>query len=513
MVGSVLKEPQNQIPRALARSVQTRALYPALLGIVCVFLCLPVVICRYAPLVDYPSHLARAYILAHYQQVLRYQQNFVTTRERLPNLAIDIAGGYLLRFMDVTTFSRLFLASIVLLFGFGCHKLGCAIRGRPTMMAILCCFLIYNSMLFDGFVNYLFGLGMFCLTCAYYLEYRSQWTLLRLLFVGKLVFVSYVAHQSAYAFLAATFIVVAAIDYYAKAQLGTLLSAIGLIVPETVVYFTNPHHDLTTAIRWDGLRQKMIGFGAFVFTYSYWFDVSFVVMVIFLLLLALRLNRSPVVVRPTMIAGLLLFACYVLAPYEWLGSSPVDSRFIIPSLLLILLSFEWRIPRKQAKVILAACLVLFSFRVAVVWRTWRALDREIGEQVDMLNKALPEGASVYTAFLTVDSGAPIAKADRSFLHVSEYATITRRALIPTQFAKVGQQPLLFRSQPFYKAPLLQSPDWIGAMHRYQYAWSYALPDQFERVLQQNCMPIAKAGKGVLWRVLPADTSMKAKAVF
>jgi hypothetical protein len=513
MVDSAPKELQNRRSRALANSHQTPALYRAVFGTVCVFLCLPVVISRYAPLVDYPSHLARAYILAHFDDVPRYQQNFIPTRELLPNLAIDITGGYLLRFINVTTFSRLFLASIVLLFGFGCHKLGRAIHGRPTMMAILCCFLIYNSMLLYGFVNYLFGLGMFCIADAYYLEFRNHWTLLRLLFVGTLVFVSYVAHQSAYAFLGATFVAVATLDYYAAGQASTLLSAIGLIVPEVFVYFMNPHHDLTTAIRWSGLRQKIIGMGAFAFTYNYWFDISFIVAAILLLLLAVCLNRNPRVVRPTMLAGLLLFACYVLAPYEWLGSSPVDSRFIIPSLLLLLLSFEWHIPRKQANFVFAACLFLFSLRVAAVWRTWHALDREIGAQVEMLNEALPEGASVYTAFLTVDSGVPISKTDRSFLHVSEYATITRRALIPTQFAKVGQQPLLFRSRPFYKAPLLQSPDWIGAMQRYDYAWSYALPDQFERALQQHCIPIAKVGKGVLWRVLPAGTLMKAKAIF
>src|SRR4051812_41268743 len=117
MVDSAPKELQNRRPGALANSHQTPVLYRAVFGAVCVFLCLPLVISRYAPLVDYPSHLARAYILAHYNDVPRYRQNYVPTRELLPNLAIDITGRYLLRFINVTTFSRFFLASIVLLFG------------------------------------------------------------------------------------------------------------------------------------------------------------------------------------------------------------------------------------------------------------------------------------------------------------------------------------------------------------------------------------------------------------
>jgi hypothetical protein len=477
-------------------------LYWLVFAAVCAFLCLPVVTCHYAPLVDYPSHLARAYILAHYNEIPIYQQNFVLVPELIPNLAIDIMGGCLLRFMGVTSFSRLFLAFIVLLFAAGCHMLGCAIRGRPTMIAILCTFFIYNSMLLYGFVNYAFGLGMFCITFACYLRYRQSWTLPRLLFVGALVFLSYLAHQSAYAFLAAAFLVVAVFDYVETSQRNRLLLAIVLVVPEVFLYFAHGHHgqrDIATDIYWSTPRQKIIGLTAFASSYSHRFDAGFLVVLFVLLVVAARLRESTRIVHSVRTAGFLFFACYLIMPYRWLSGSPVDARFIIPALLLIVLSFETRIPHVGATVLFTACLLLFCLRIATIWRVWYALDQDVAAQVEMF-KALPEGASVYTAFLTVDSGAELSKTDRSFLHVSEYATITRHALIPTQFASPGQQPLLFRVRPHYKAPLLQSSEWIKVMRGYEFAWSYALPDPYERLMEANCTPIAKVGKGTLWRV-------------
>ena len=463
-------------------------------------MCLPVVTCQYVPLVDYPSHLARVYIEAHYDEVPAYQQNFVRTNELLPNLAVDLIGRFLLHFMGIITFSRVFLGLTVLLFALGCHMLSSAIRGRRTMVAILCAYLVYNSMLLYGFVNYVFGLGMFCVTLACFLRYRQEWTPWRLLLVGALVFLSYFAHETAYAYIGASFFIVGTLEYRATRRWNRLLPGLCLLVPEALYYFAHRHHNLAAGIAWGSLRQKAIGMIVFATTYSARFDVVFLFLLLVILALAFRLSKKRYALDPVLAAGVFFLACFVLAPYQWMGGSPVDSRFVVPGLLLVILSVDWSIPRPYAGALFTACLLLFSCRVGAIWRIWHASDDEIRRQVEMLDR-LPEGAAVYTAFLTADSGAPLSKIDRALQHVSEYATITRHAFIPTQLAKVGQETLLFRNQPRYKAPMLKSSDWITSMHEYEFVWSYAFPDSFEQILAANCSLVATAGKGKLWRVL------------
>src|SRR5215467_592761 len=77
------------------------------------FLCLPVLSVTYAPLVDYPNHLARAYILYHYNETPAYQQAYYKLFEPIPNVAIDLIMVSLQRFVDILTGSKIFLLMIV----------------------------------------------------------------------------------------------------------------------------------------------------------------------------------------------------------------------------------------------------------------------------------------------------------------------------------------------------------------------------------------------------------------
>src|SRR5215471_9105585 len=93
---SHLGRPADQVLGARDRGGKQFVSYWLPFGAVLVFLCLPVITTRYAPLVDYPSHLVRAYILSQYSQVPIYQHNYVEIREVIPNLAIDITVPVLL---------------------------------------------------------------------------------------------------------------------------------------------------------------------------------------------------------------------------------------------------------------------------------------------------------------------------------------------------------------------------------------------------------------------------------
>ena len=91
-----------------------------------VVLCLPIFLITYPPLVDYPNHLARTYILHHYKDVPLYQSQYVLSWHVIPNLAIDLIMPALLHVVDWISASRLFLYLTVLSFAIGCQLLGTA---------------------------------------------------------------------------------------------------------------------------------------------------------------------------------------------------------------------------------------------------------------------------------------------------------------------------------------------------------------------------------------------------
>ena len=162
---------------ALRRNIH----YWCALSIVSAFLCLPVLTVTYAPLVDYPNHLARVHILYKYAEAPAYQAAYFRVLEPRPNMAIELLVFPLLPFVDILAASKIFLILTVLLFITGCHQLGTAIHGRPTWLVLPSLFFVYNSMLFYGFVNYIVGVSVFCLALAFRLRLRVKWTLRRFL--------------------------------------------------------------------------------------------------------------------------------------------------------------------------------------------------------------------------------------------------------------------------------------------------------------------------------------------
>jgi hypothetical protein len=125
-------------------------------------LVLPVLVVRYPPMHDYPNHLARVFILAHLRDVPAYEARW----KPYPNLAMDAIVVPLQRDLDVDTASRIFLVSIPLLFLFGVHRLGRVLHGRPAPAAPLAAYVFFHTLYFYGFLNYVFGVGLFLLACG-----------------------------------------------------------------------------------------------------------------------------------------------------------------------------------------------------------------------------------------------------------------------------------------------------------------------------------------------------------
>jgi hypothetical protein len=309
-------EIKNQKTREIVIGEYRKFHYRLLLCLVSFILCLPVFFVTYAPLVDYPNHLARSFIFHNYESVPAYQSTYVKLIEPIPDLALEFILSCLLPFVSLLTVSKIFLLLVVLFFVIGCHRLGKAIHGHPTFLALPCCFFVYNSMLLYGMVNYVVGLGLFCIVLSYWLEWNKKWTWLRFLFVTVLVMCAYLAHLTSYGFVGLTFTIIAAWNLYTKKDtLYTAIISLTPLVPPLFAFllFMQGSGEVGE-IEWNTVGEKLIGTLALVISYNYKSDVFPIVVFIAIVGVLISQHRRVNVVLPTFIAGAVLALLYFICP-------------------------------------------------------------------------------------------------------------------------------------------------------------------------------------------------------
>ena len=461
---------------------QTRRGYWLALAGVTVLLCLPVATIEYPPLVDYPNHLARCFILHNYE-IPRYFAEYVRVLQPIPNLAMDLIVPPLLGVLSTSLAGRIFLMLEIVLFVIGIHVLGRAIYGRPTWLVLPLAFFVYNSAFLYGFVNYIFGLGLFTLTLGLWLKWREHWTPGRLAMLAIFTLCAFIAHLSAFLFLSMAFGLIAACDGLRRTRpLRDLARDLMPLIPGIAAFCLYMRSSgKVGSIIWNSWIGKLVGPLSIVTAYDNKL-IAFIALSTTLLL----------------VVGLGMAILYLVSPLVLFTSSAADTRFIVPAALLLVLSVKADLPRKTARALLIAALILGTIRVAAIWKTWRELDTRIGAEVAMFDR-INDGATVFPVFVRAAEGQD--KLDRAMEHVICYSVITRRALTPTLFANATQQLIRFR-QP-HRFATLQHQDstlWLRLVPDYDYVWTYGLDQSLSERLSKSATAISSGQRATLWRV-------------
>ena len=140
-----------------AQAVRLRWLAAAMvLGIV---LAVPFFVTDVPPVLDYPNHLARYFVLAHPDDPA-LSQIYAPRWRILPNLAMDIAGTWLLQLIDVHVAGRVLLAISLFAPVAGVIAYSRAVFGRFSYWPLASGTIAYNAVLFLGFMNFLLSLGL-----------------------------------------------------------------------------------------------------------------------------------------------------------------------------------------------------------------------------------------------------------------------------------------------------------------------------------------------------------------
>ena len=468
-----------------ARELKT---YYGMLLAVYLVLLVPIWIVKYPGMVDYPNHLARCYILAHYHDNPVFQQRYILDRSPLPNLAIDLIVTPLLRILPLLVAGKVFLSIAAALYVGGCSAVGRAVTGRPNWLALVCAFTFYNSDLLFGFVNYIFGAGVFLCVFAFWLRVRNAMTPLRFLLCSLLSIAAFVAHLSSVAILGVACCTIALLDFLRDRKISSLIVKLAWLVCPVLLMagFMKSSGQIGT-IGWGSPSEKLIGFLAPVRSYSVAMDVGAVLVLLVCAVAMLRGSK----VYSAAVAGLVLFTLFLITPMVLFTSSAADARYVIPAYMLLILSIEPRWCRWQ-KAALALALAVMAIRMVSITADWLTISRR-SEQVLAMGQVLPEGARIYA--LGYEPGTDMqAKLDRGFKNIIQLWTVSHGAEISTLFALPGAQPLVFRQPP------CEGPDWEKCLAGYDYVWTYDLPASLRQTVLGIAAPVATWEKITLWRV-------------
>jgi hypothetical protein len=346
-------------------------------------------------------------------------------------------------------------------------------------------------MVFYGFINFVFGFGVFLVGFALWLRWRNDMSPARTLSVAALLVLSYLSHLAAFGLLGLAIVATIVFDELrgrsdrrgAIRSLGAFAPAIALLAYSTVARGSSGG-----GIVWGTPREKAQVAAGMYSTYDHRLDALWLGGALVLALAGVALSRR-VELDPLAAVLTAVFAlCFLLLPPSLITASNVDAR-VIPGVLALFLCAVRISPRPGVAASLCVCAVLLGgSRVAVIAVQWQHLSTKIASQVRRLDASLPRNADVYSLF--PEDAPQIDKRERSFTHLASYAAIDRNAHVSRTFAERSQQPLVSRVDEL--TALDAVPPFtvnFATFRRYSYVWTYEPGATVRRQLHGRCTTV------------------------
>jgi hypothetical protein len=440
----------------------------ALLGaLLATLLLLPLWIVRYPPLLDYPDHLARAFIIVHLHDPAYQFSNFYFTEwGPYPYLGMDLSLVGLQQLLPAEVAGRVLLSICVILVPMaGWWFLRQANPGHDGL-ALWTLLLSYDPFFLYGFVNFQLGLALCFFTLGLWLRYLRKPS--TLLWVAALALATCVYFTHLIAFGITGFV---ALMYSLAQRLRhrQILWSSGLFVPGVSMFFVwhiSPFKG--EEIQFHTLPQKFLAAHAeLLHGYSHRLELLTLWVIVVCIFAAWFGNREFHWNRTWLIVFFAMVGLYLALPNEigdiWL----IDVR-LIPALFLLLLGVA-KLGRRQ-RVLALVAMVLFGMRTVDIVRNFTSQQSMLLNTEDAI-QMLPRNIRLLP-IINVD----IVNDDllhQFYAHFWEYAIIQRGVLAPFRPDLQGQTALRFNQEAYIpEDPETLPPNWAKVCSAYEYVWTY-----------------------------------------
>jgi len=466
-----------------------------LVAFVATLLLLPLWIDRYPPLLDYPDHLARSFIIFHLDDpAYRFRIFYSTQWGPYPYLGMDVLLIGLQHLLSAEVAGRVLLSVCVLLVPIGGWWFLRQANPSHNALAVWILLLSYNPFFLEGFVNFQLALGLCFLTLGFWLRCLEKTTIARWATVLALVTCTYLTHL--YAFGICAFVMLA-YSLASRVRFRQIAWSCGFFLPGALMFFLSgiaSYNGQQVRVR-SLLHKFFAGRAALLHGYSLRLElVTFWVIVACMIAAWLgnrqfRWNRSWLIVFFAM-AGL-----YLALPNEIGESWLIDVR-VVPALFIVVLAVA-KLGRRQRSLALVGML-LFGIRTADIVRNFKQQQPALLSMHNAI-QMLPRNTRMLPIINVDIVGDDLLH--QLYAHFWAYAIIQRGVLAPGLFELPGQTALRINNAEQYvpEEPETRPPNWEDVCRNYDYIWAYNA-DYYRRQVLAFATEVYSAGRLRLFRV-------------
>lgn len=427
-----------------------------------VFVAIFVAAFQFPPLLDYPNHYARMWLLAGGIAEPPFDRIYALDWNRtFTNVGIDLAAYWLGPLVGVPLLARSLLFLAIVLPPLGAIALHRRLFGGTYYWQIAILYFAWCATLIGGFINFQIGLGMalFFATIDHALQRKSR----AVLFVwravaGLLLTVMHIFSLGFYMALVCglefspTTTALKSPRAFIRLCLRLAVAMLACALPAICLFFYAPvlpdgnHADL--GAMWNnGPGLILANLMSAIWTYTGFVDMLLLVPLVLVCTNAARTGRLKLHAGLAVTAvGLLILAC--ISPRAMLGTGWISWRFPIMA-ALVAMAMVCPLPRLQRRqaVILATVLTgVVLGRTAWVGVNWWHGQADVADVRTVL-AAVPEGSAILP-MTHKPKHMPVGLAQRyyawnedTFRHLPTLAVPYAHAFVPTIFTAAGKQPL------------------------------------------------------------------------
>ena len=439
---------------------------------------LPVWFARFAPLHDFPFHVARMFILNDLMHGGAFTRFYEVNSFFLPNVGMDLVILALGQVISVEMACRIFIVLMIFLMISGANFLHRTMFQTSGLAVPIAALLAYNSIFTLGFVNYLMGIGLVLWGVGIFIRVQSYSLAARLalgLLIGLVLVFTHLAAFGVYAIIVAGLELQEALPMLRTAPsvavTRLIWSAMPLVVIIGLFFLVSPtagastdwaaagHVDFSMASVVSYLRSKPWMLRRFLEgVEDPTLDQVSIVLAVVIVATLFAVTKVRIA-RQAALALALLCLAFVLAPSETFSAMYLNMRLPIAIAFVAAGCVYFATGTSRTQVLLVVALLgIVALRSAVVTRDWIGYDAVERQFIDAY-ACLSRGSVLFVArppIIGLWSGywRPPIK------HIASLATATDGVFVPQTWADPAQQPIRVR-RDFDDVYTFQSPNPIA----------------------------------------------------
>jgi hypothetical protein len=475
--------------------------------IVAALLLAPVWIAAFPPLLDYPNHLARAFVLAHLNDPhFAFRQFYRADWGAYPYLGMDVSLAVLVRLFPIETAGRVFLSLCVVALPAAAWFFMRQAQPEAESAAWWSLLLGYNVFFLEGFLNFDLSVAVGFVALGLWLRWLARpgtgrWLAALAAFTG-----AYFAHLLGFALAG---LVVVAYLALSRRPVRDWISSAALAVPGMAFYLHSSRVGLSAnKIIFHGWDDKLDSLGMIL--HGYWPMLDWISLVALAAWFLAAWWRNPEFRwdRKWMIVSAFFFALFWVIPWMWgEESSDLDIR-VLPFLFVVILATA-RVGRR-GKALAAIPVLLFAARTVSVTRHFMVVQPALTGLARSFD-SVPRGALVLP--IVEGDEDPI---DRPFSHFWAYGVIRRGWFSPYLKDAPGETPMRiihdsYTPDGFWNLVYDEPPDWLQVRNEYDYVWAYDVP-RFSGSLGEIGERIYSSGRLEVYRIRKSPDAADPTAV-